>query len=244
MLKLEKMAKTLEISMTFKPRERLFDPLFLKALAIAILLHTLAGFLVHIRHNLFIDSPSVFPPAVVDTDPSLSHAGVIAHLEADDLSLYPIPRPKETPLPLPTMPLASHLPKPEILQKGRTSSRQLFTRLSDHSPLFEQQWLTGPEFTRTSCIHLSGALQNKKLLYNGLDKLDLTTLNSMTAPFTQAIYEVRLDTRSGTLFWFKPLGTSRVSKECESILKRIQFEPEMSGAIVSGEVSIVLIKES
>jgi hypothetical protein len=241
MLKLEKVKKTAEISLILRPREGLFNLLFLKALSIALGLHLIAGSFFHIRHYQLIENPLVFPPVVVDADLTLSNVDVRADLESEELFSHFYWEPPETKPTLPLIPVTNRYIKPDFIQKEFALSAHLMNRLSGEAPAFEQVWFTGPESKKTMpSIELSGPLHQKILLDNGLNHVDVK--NDLSEDI-KIVYEVRLDTFSGTLFWFKPISaipSNALKSYLEKILNTIQFEPESIGSIVSGEIAIAL----
>src|SRR3984885_13435148 len=118
MLKLEKIAKTMEISITLRHRDSFFSPALMTAFAIAIALHLVAGILFEVRPFKIKGSQIVFPPALVDVDISLSpENSVVALVVDEDIIPRSIKEPKGANLTLPSMPLTTGSFLPEIKQR-------------------------------------------------------------------------------------------------------------------------------
>src|ERR1700728_1492531 len=104
MLKLEKIAKTLEISITLRKNERLFSKSFLQALLMAVGLHLFAGIFFNVRLSKVPENQEIFLPALVESDLSSADQSVIAQLDLEEVLPRHVKEPKGSKPSLPAFP--------------------------------------------------------------------------------------------------------------------------------------------
>lgn len=220
MLKLEKVSKTLEVSITLRKKETVFNSTFLKALALALGLHLLAAILFQVSPFILRGSQIVLPPTIVDAD--LSDGFVIAHADSEENLPRHIKEPPGAKLPLPEMDLKS-----PNLEMDQNLYKNPFLSLESNLDLFEI-----PKMGQNLII--SGPLAENPLL-------EEPSFNFNAKMAYRAHFAVNLDAKSGTLFWFESLQTDPdpfLELQAEKILRNLRFAPVTESLIVSGEIEI------
>lgn len=247
MLRLEKIAKTLEISITLRERETVFSKTFLKALFIAIALHLMAGLMFHVRFIKISPSQTLFPPSFVEADLSLAlDSGVTALVEEEEIQPKHFVEPKGSKPKIPRIPMNTveqilELPSPKV------SNHNLFAGLES-----DIHYVTFPLLSKISKsaphvkIYISGGLDPESLIQEGWEGLDLNPISTLSSSYYRTLASVRLDCKEGTLYWFE-FKTERTNKDLdnlsEEILKNINFKPQDHIAAAMGEIEIVFFKD-
>jgi len=226
MLKLEKIAKTMEISISLRRREGFFNKRLLQALAIALFLHVSAGVLFQVRPFKVIGSQMIFPPIVVDADIQLTP--VIAELDKEDTLPRLIREPKSS-LPL--------FPKPGLEIAGTKSAIE---PRGDDFYLFEQdiypiEWMVRQKAKNPIEVTLSGPLAERKLLDDGTDHFKSIFKSG------KAVFAVQVDDKTGSIFWYQSKQSQNsieLEQQAERIVRAIRFQEEGDSFVTTGEVEI------
>lgn len=220
MLKLEKVSKTLEVSITLRKKEPLFSRNLLLALLFATALHLVAGLLFNVRSFLFTGSQSLIPPVMVDAimlPPA--DAAVQVKLE-EDLSPRSVREPKKSD------PLFPDWPQREpFIAQGTVEP------LWQINPFVKREFLPSlesPPPQKGARIHFSGSLAKATLVHSP----------PPPALVYQGRFEVRLEGSSGTLFWFEPLQFSPHDHAIEKWLKEFRFRPDPNTFVEAGEIEV------
>jgi len=228
MLKLEKIAKSLEVSITLSKRERLFNRAFLQALAIAVGLHLLAGMFFQVRPFMIMGSQIVFPPVIVDADvaPS-SEAGITVQMENEEATPRLIREPKGSKLALPAIPLTKGYFAHTTVQAKETSDP--FAALEER---FFIEPVTHKEKPQPARVLVSGPLAQADFVPPPLAAIKTPSRN---------VYAVRVDAKTGTIFWYESLYSEgrESDQRSEEILKSLKFHMPDDALVVAGEVEIL-----
>jgi hypothetical protein len=248
MLKLEKIAKTLEISITLREREHFLNKTFVQALIIAIGLHLFAGVLFNVRFIKITASQSIFPPAFVEADLSiLSDNSVVAVAEEEDNHLKHFIEAKGSKPPAPEFTTRDYIQQTIQLNKACEWEKNPFIAIESQ---INQQSIPLPTFSKNKSfkpvsVSVSGGLDPIALIDEGWGKMDFSILKKLTTPYYRVIFSVRLDNQSGCLFWHE-FKTDRSNKEldylAEYILKNMCFDINKDLFATLGEVEIVFQK--
>lgn len=224
MLKLEKVAKTLQISVTLRKKESILTKNLTLALLFATLLHLAAFFLFQITPFIFKESQKLILPVVVDSViiPPLSEGGVVAQIDED---LFPrtIKEPRKS---------EPHLPDwPE--ERGQFPLLGEVDTIWQKDPFEKIGMLPNldPPFPKKGVQTLfSGPLGEVPLLYIPPLPPQLSTY--------QGQFLARLESRNGRLFWFEPLQKDPLDPTIENWLKEFRFQPSENSFIEVGMVEV------
>jgi|GEM_PF-6256601 len=220
MLKLEKVAKTLDISITLRKKEPLLTKNLAWALLFALSLHLAAGLLFNVRSFLFLGSQSLIPPVQVDSILLPAPDALVMVELAED----PFPRwlrePKKSEPTLPAWPTTGI----QVTQANRESlwKKNLFTALP-FSPNLDP-----PSSEAGTQVHFSGPLAQ------------FSVIHSPPPPILhyQGRFQARLEGATGTLFWLEPLQGSYNDHAVEKWLKEFRFQPDPSHFVEDGEIEV------
>lgn len=248
MLKLEKIAKTLEISITLRERERFLNKTFVQALMIALGLHLLAGVLFNVHFIKITGSQSTFPPAFVEADLStLIDNSVIAVAEEDETHLKHFVEAKGSKPPNPEISVTEYVQQTIQLNKLCEWEKNPFIAIEAQ---INSQAIPLPDLSKSKPlvpirVHVSGGLDAETILEEGWENIDLSAINKLPIPLYKVAFAVRLDNQSGCLFWYE-LKTDKFYKEvdalAEDILKNMCFKKNGDLFATLGEVEIIFQK--
>lgn len=227
MLKVEKIARSAEISIALRKKESLFSPTFLKALFWAIAFHASAVIFFHVA-PFTLDSGRVYPPASVESD--LFDGGAIATIEQQGPPKRYLLAPKES--------------RPEIHSYPSFTMMQYLENIQESGPevdpfvRLEQSLWTEKLFKpqekslfKPIEIQTSGSLAERSFKFK-------EEIPRVVEPF-KAIYSVQVENKTGHIFWYEPKILSHGKKPLvEAVLRSIQFEPDLKGFITSGDIEI------
>lgn len=220
MLKLEREDQTSTVTLKFREREKVFHPLFLQALAIALAIHFAFFVFFHIAPFSLISS-FTFPPVAVESSLPHHHALTIStgYLEIEQDILSP---PLSAVMPLDWI----ALPTNEFLMPS------IEYDVDKMQPLEAADWplmyAPLPLSLDEPVIHLtiSGELAQRKLLSQ--DPILEERRPFTTKPQYLFIdYHVQIDEQTGKVFWieqFRSSGIKHVDKKIEQLVKRLEFE--------------------
>lgn len=244
MLKLEKIAKTLEISITLRQRESLFNKTFIQALMIAIGLHLFAGILFNVRFIKIAGSQTVIPPAFVEADLTApSDNSIVAIAEEEENHPKHFIEAKGSKPQLPAIPLSEHAQQTVQLQKACCWKKNPFIEIEAYAnpapiPLPKAPNTPGQPIQ----VYVSGGLNAASLMQEGWESIDPATLKTQATQNYCVIFAVRIDGQTGSVFWYE-FKTDRAHKEldalAEQILKNMRFDKSEDSFATLGEVEIV-----
>ena len=136
MLKLEKVAKTLEISIALRQRDSFFSAPLLQAFGIAIALHIFAGVLFQVSPFRISGSQTIFPPVLVDAELiSEGESAVVAQVDAEEISPRYIKEPRLSALQMPGLPTSATLERPQLSPTPGVCAVNCLVKDRDLSPL-------------------------------------------------------------------------------------------------------------
>lgn len=227
MLKLEKDTRRSHITVSLRAREPFFNSILLKALSFAIILHLGALFLFHIRPFKLMSS-FLFPPVQVQTNHEL--------LPSPSLSLIPAEESKEKNFLIPPLPTTG-LPPSLPLSLSFSSNENLAASSLTHSlfsDLEHDQWpLTQPEYQKIALhkpavsLISSGDLAQLPIIESDPRLENTVQLKTPGQDPFFVTYHVRVDEKSGTIFWYErtqPSGLAEIDGLTEEMLLNLRFD--------------------
>lgn len=234
-------AKNQEIHLGIRKKNHLFSKSFAYALAIALGLHLAAALIFHI-HSFFIND-QVFAPVSVSADINSKlfegDDAAIANLDEKEKDRFRI-KPNFT---FPQIPELTS--KPVRLSKESSKHNDSlisFTEYEDdwHSLFLEKEKIRDLQEIK---ICISGNLGGVALVENGLNSLQNEVWKTLlTIPPYQTSFEVRVDGKTGRIFWQMVKGQIEnllVQQASEEILENMQFQTNGLPFVTSGEIEIV-----
>lgn len=217
MLKLEKVSKTLAVSVTLRKKEPWLSKDLLFALLFAASLHIAAGFFFNIRPFLLRGSQTLLHPVQVEAVP-LPPADAAVQVEVEgDLLPRTVREPQKSEPVLPDWPHHEPLIVQAPLWKHNPFPKTPFLPPLDH-----------PAAPQGVHLHFIGALADAQLLHSP----------SPPVFAYQGRFLVRLEGRTGRLFWFEPLQYNPQDHLIEKWLKEFQFQPNLDLFVEGGEVEV------
>lgn len=233
MLKLEKIGYR-EIHVGIRDKARVFNPVFLKALGIALALH-LGAFILFQVPPFITTSDSILPPAFVESDihSGLGDHSTLARIEKEGMVQRDLYEPALSQLELPAIPAFY----------GQTSVER------SQSPLFhgDEDWeshsLASSELIR---IQISGALAEVPLLNDGVREELISFLSAQDGKTLgeRLIFMVQVELMSGSIFWHLPAQASSdpVLTSCaEKILREMRFQSNGQCFVCAGEIEVTFV---
>jgi hypothetical protein len=232
MLKLEKVSKTLEVSISLRQRDRIFNRSLLQALLIALLIHGAALLLFPIAVAKISHSQLELPPVRVAAD--LSEGKVSTQLEQEELppAYFLIPKSlTDSPPPLPSTKIAT-------LQRASPLDLMIFDSWDEERrhPLHELLD-PKPHFNSPVTVTLSGPLSFRRL--HG-------THPSLPSPLPEGLYRVvfhvEMENSTGQIFWYEnsvAASDKQINKLAEQMVQEMRFEPIQNGFVTEGEVEFI-----
>jgi hypothetical protein len=256
MLKLERIAKTRELSILVRAKTTLFTKTFLFALAYAIFIHVLGLFIFQIAPFKINYQQSTFPPVSVATEIPI-HQGVYTTNELLEKE-NPIAAYLLAPVPeRPTLPIASQALPQRNMEYIKQSSplNNPFLALENQLEPEHVGKIKAPPVS----VILSGAIaelefkldeKNVKKAYENEDKMKLTGLS--TSSIFRFHFNVQVEQDHGQIFWWEMTkgeggnavggtGNTSMQEQAIKILMGLQFTPKPEQVILPGEVEIVFV---
>jgi hypothetical protein len=235
MLKLEKQ-KYRDISVTMRDKKSCINRSFLYALAIAIGMHLFAVLIFHI-HSILV-SDVILPPTLVEIDTNgifdENDPAVLALADPDGRLQRHVLAPMPSLPQLPTVESPQIARELEYLQISHSSENPFLSIEEDWQYLIEN---SKSKTFKSIEIHLTGELASLKIV-------NPEHLNSNFFPISKsevAIYHVKVERRSGKVFWFLAEQTPQAAalqEKAETILRSIIFEPDMLAFVSDGDIEI------
>ncbi|MBA2369076.1 MAG: hypothetical protein H0V82_08655 [Candidatus Protochlamydia sp.] len=223
MLKLEKSGRSAHINITFREKEKIFNPLFFKAFFCAILLHLTAFSLFHVQ-PFALSSNYIYPPVRVNSEhepllmaPSL----LIGEVEND---LFPIP------------PKMAGLPPSNLLALSPLFEQVLDLDLipfPSFDVLEQRYWPLPPSPPVEKAairLFISGELADHPIVNKELQKIILLD-NGTTEPLYVS-YQVKAEEKTGTIFWHQRLNSSG-SDETDTLTEKIMLESKFQTPFIA-----------
>lgn len=223
------------IAIRVKRRNRFATPLFLRSLAIALTVH-LAGFLLFtIKPFTISHIQTIFPPVQVNIDYVSAAQGAFAELDRDHS--HAIAEPKYTEALFPLMPSIAFAHK-----KAYPTTRPTNSSFMQLQETFEVINLSPhPQYPEAPIIvKATGGLIPLPFEEN-LARLDL--LQGKVPKQYLAIYDVKVEDRTGKIFWHQKkqsIEKTKMAILAEKLLEKLTFAQNPSGFISTGQVEIVL----
>jgi hypothetical protein len=240
MLKLQKSGHSRLVTVAFREKEKILNPLFLKALFCAILLHSAALLLFQVQ-PFALGSNFIYPPVQVNSDrePLLMAPSLFVG-ELEKNVFFPIP-PKMMGIP------PSHLLTPS----------SLFEQILDLDPIpfpsfeaLEQRYWPmppSPAIEKPALrIFISGELADHPIV-NKDPRLEKTIrLESADIEPLYVSYHVKAEEKTGTIFWHRRTrasGSDEADAFTEAILLDSKFQAPFSAPILSGWIHFAIYTE-
>lgn len=232
MLKLEKTSQWAGLAIRMRERESFFEPRVIKALAIALALHAIPLTLFHATPFIF-SSTYLFPPINVQMELPLQGVSVTAspYIEEEEMLLPPIA----------VIPAInwSILPPESALAPTLNLETDSFQQLEKRIwPEWQEALPMAVAEEPKIKVSVSGELANHKIISSDLLLLEKVKISS-TAKQEHVSYEVRLDQKTGELFWYELIesgGSDAVKLLTEKLLLNFRFLPTYSPEFVLGEL--------
>lgn len=219
MLRLKKAPGADSIALTYATKAPLFTPEFSIALGSAIGLHLLGLLLFTVHTTFYAGSNQILSPVLVLTEPLEFEKDslIIADPFLDPIHKKSVPEPPSQNFSRPSKTEEIFISKEE----GKISGSRL--------PDWPVSHTSYPAYSMTA----TGSLAGKRLLVE--PKLPKTkTIGDFTV-----IHQVRLDERSGKVFWYKlqkSSGKTSIDQIAEKMLKATVFAPKGTDEISSGAI--------
>ncbi len=230
MLKLERIAKTLNLSITLRKREPFFNRTMLQALALGLGLHLAAFCLFPIAVSKFNGSLLILPPISVATDlPHFSEGSVHAQIEQEEFSPRSLQPPKGLSFGLPASIASAAISYPEeevtvfYSTEREVELRHPLNELLDPSPKYDNSLI----------VHVSGPLSRYERA--------ISVPTVIPEGLYRVVFHVAMENRSGKIFWYERKESSddeKVNRLAEEILGAMHFE-KSDHFVTDGEVEII-----
>lgn len=231
MLKLEKVPKSSTLTLRFRDREVFFDSQLLKAMGIALFLHT-AGWVLFQVSPFTLSSTFVFPPVEVQSDQPLpgALAVVTTHLRNDE----ELPPP---PLNLmPRMDWAASTPISLLMPEIALNTDALQTLEERNWPAWHSPIAAVLEEPKVR-LSTSGDLAHYAVIAADPSLEIKVPFKADSDAYAYVSYEVLLDERRGELFWYERIqssGIDAVDRLTEKILLNMRYAVQRSEGAVGG----------
>jgi hypothetical protein len=249
MLKLEKISKTLEISIILRPKTPFLTHSLKWAFIIALSIHILIGLLFTVTLMKVSDPIQIYPPVFVESEGNEAFSNqALADLEREEMNFRYPGEPPDSKLTLPDY----HFRAEESVIAGSIGAEIFKTDpflkvedwlLAPSIPL----WVTSHSHNTPIQIKLGGGIEKYVILEEGRNSDIMGLLKKMKPERYTQTYHVRIDLHRGEIFWFEPIGISKskkIDQMIERILSNIRFDVlDPSEAIGAGCIEITLFKQ-
>jgi hypothetical protein len=221
-----------------------FTPLFLRILAVICFLHLLAFFLFTIETTAY-EEPPVSLPINLNAEIGLSpqSEATLSSVQVDENGLLPryLLEP-ESQLPnVPDMPIT-----PLKLTVNHVKEKQIFEGLFsqiEHTSYEEEPF----KFSFLSSLPLVALQTTGSLSHLTMDDFVVPSgffelLPSNISGEYSVVFDIKVEERKGDIFWFSLRNSSSVDfidDLAEEVIKKIRFNPNISGVVGEGELNIV-----
>ena len=230
MLQLER-NRNQRVDIALKGKSKTLNRVLLQAFGIALILHLCAGILFQVRH-LFRFDEQILPPVIVQADLSPPPAATMMTSEISNgqrrVSFHPVFSDPE-------------LPAPQSLDFIFASEEKLKNKiLRDLLMELEENWY-GPvqavsaDPVLSSGIEVAGPIASIPLL-----NLEEGIGFCVSAEEGMVRYNVRLENRTGRIFWYDPVQSPlplALQQQAQKILEHLRFQPS-EGFVSAGEITL------
>ncbi|MEI8366327.1 MAG: hypothetical protein WCF65_07900 [Parachlamydiaceae bacterium] len=236
MLKLERKSRDGQVNLLMCTRERLFTRSLIIAFALALGLHSLFIILFHVSPFKIRVIETLFPPIGVEAYPSINVDGsaVVAEVTTRPLSIQGIPIPERSQPVAAVHPLYS-MTRPRVYGPGKDSADYPFSRMEKEA-YFPDLVVTRKKNRVPVAIVVSGELAGRGVI---ADVADGSLQTVAVSSELRVIYDVRVDGRSGKVFWFEPIQRANVpsiDRAAESMLRRMAFTKGTDTQVTDGTI--------
>ena len=222
MLKLERAAKTSDLSITLRKREPFFSKEMVKAVAICLTVHLGAIFLFSIATSKFGGTLTVLPPVNVVIDLPLG-GNVIVEVDREENASRYLRPPDDVALVLPELDTSVILPPLEV---SLIRANSPIIALLDPIPTYD----------RPIQVHVSGPLSQLQRISSDPAR------PSLPPGVFQAKFHVALENRSGKIFWYECLECpDSLQHLAEEMLHQMLFEPNEGDFVTRGDVVFTFV---
>lgn len=239
MLKLEKIAKSRELSVLLRSKPTILTFPFLCALGYALLIHIAALFLFQISPFKVTYQQSLFAPVRVATEMPIHHGVLSTNLQFEEQE--PIAEYLIAPLPLtPTLPKAY-----QMLAKINRAEMEQNNTFNAHLPLegfffdnLETPLAMESQSYQVLAIYLSGPISEYSL-----KNKDVETLDPQPQLTYRILFSVKVNQSNGEIFWWdlrEAPDSKQLQNEAINVLKSLQFAPQSTPDFLSGGIEIVM----
>jgi hypothetical protein len=237
MLRLEKTSDLSNVAIRMRERERFFEPRLLKALTIAILIHSGALILFHVTPFSF-DSTFTFPPVHVQSDSPAKGVSALVYHRIDEEEMNP-----------PSISLIPALDWISFSQESTLVPSVTFNP-QDLKSLEERVW---PKWEEPLSLKLeepriqlaiSGDLAEIPLVASDPLLNQMQPISSHDLP-AYVTYQVQLDEKKGEIFWYDRITPSMepaIDQLTEKILLNLRFAPPENQEPVLGILNFTVLE--
>lgn len=226
MLRIEKGTRHNPIVLTFRDKPLVFSLEFVQAFGIALGIHLFALILFHISPFKVRNPEITLPPSLVHIELTSGEGQVVTDLHDSEPRLRMPAPPRWTNPSFPDIPDSS-----SFTDDLTVSMEPLLKKGFDEAPIVLHE-----EFpVQDAAVHVivSGPLANYEM-----DPV-IASLTE-TTPASRQHFAVKVDAKSGTVFWYEQLeGTKEGKIQAEQILGNLRFHAQDRSIILSGEVEII-----
>lgn len=252
MLKLEKVAKTLELNVILRNKPALLTRTFLIALGYAVGCHCFALLLFHISPFKISYQASLIPPVYVASDffPSDPLQHISVHFDEESYVPDFLIAPRTMPATLPAMrhqaePAAKIVLKPvKAMEHSFALENQI--DVQPLTNLFRQKKTQEP-----LSVVASGGLAERKLVVESaktkakdlIHQFALRYPSLTSAGPCKVVFSVMVEQDKGEIFWWEPRNEnldSSIVWLAISLLQNLRFEKGVARSIESGDIEMTL----
>ncbi len=237
MLKLEKIAKTRELNILLRSRQRFLTVTFICALGYALLIHFGALLVFKIAPFQVNYQQSLFPPVIVATELPIQH-GVYStnqHLEEQE----PIPAYLVAPLPMDPMIPKAYKMSPIVTKES------IVREVAFSIPIFPEEEIrilgNKEKVYELLNFHLSGGAI-------ALSPINVYAPNEQTNTASyRVLFNVQIDQMKGEIFWWEMIEGPKNKKfqnYAIEALKGLKFIQHTMPDIISGEIEITMASKN
>lgn len=248
MLTLEKSKKNNAIHVKMRQPMHIFDRFFMIALSAAIALHLIAALLFHIKLFSVGEIETILPATktyahFVKGSIQESDAFVIARVNKEGRLTPAKLAPQGTKPSIPTLSPVIQVPQAELI--AQNEEEHLFVEIE--KDLEENYFATVelPVIAPLIKLEVSGMLAESPLQEFDKDDarfFELHQFSPHNLHQDKIVYLVKVDTRSGQIFWFEPYEPLINNKMhiaiAEKIMKKMLFQTKTDDFIQSGEIEM------
>jgi hypothetical protein len=238
MLKLEKASDLSNITIRMREREHFFEPRLLKALAIALILHTGGLLFFHVT-PFFFTSTFTFPPIHVKSDsPVKGVSAQVSHAREEEEILPP-------PLSLvPSLDWISISPISTLVPSINFDPHALQFLEERVWPKWQEPLTLKLEEPRIQ-LAISGDIAELPLVKTDPMLSQMEPLFPQTSP-AYVTYQVQLDEKTGEIFWYERTESSAVTaidQLTEKILLNLRFLPPSNPTVIKGSLHFAVLQK-